>query len=342
MEKTQNEQMLYIFENQFHLLNDCKYCYFYDDNEYKKQLDHNIGYILNEYKGTGYRNYNGTIINNTTKYLNEPIVDVNDSFYQIHILNNYILDIPKYNEEIILYRWLRNSSTNPNFKNYLKVGNIVPVDQFVSCGVFIENFNETYFRIILPKNFPFLFLEKSSNCSLEHTECILPYTLDKTGKTLNYGFKVLDIIENKNYKEDYQFKLNEYNTKLNNITEFDKYKTIIKNILDEVQMKPFIKHLITITPVILKNSIKFENFDNIHNNNIKPKFESTYYNMNINFFSRLFQWDNNRDILFEIIEKIKNKYDLKHKEKLTKDLDIHNIIKNLQDEFNYKKILLEF
>lgn len=114
-----------------------------------------------------------------------------------YILNTFILSVPRHDSEVVVYRRLARVQTY--LKNYylenLQVGKILPVFHFQSTGkVPVDSWDkdeevEIVFRIRLPAYFPYYVMETSTN--LEHSEVILPYTTDPTGRHLTYGYKVL-------------------------------------------------------------------------------------------------------------------------------------------------------
>ena len=118
----------------------------------------------------------------------------------ILIFNRGILNAPVYIKSISLWRYLHESSIL--YHQYSEVGNIVPVDRFLSTGTSpIErksSRDRILLRIDLPPTFPFWMLSSGVEYteSLEHREVVLPYTTDISGKTLDYGLLVKKVTKN--------------------------------------------------------------------------------------------------------------------------------------------------
>lgn len=110
-----------------------------------------------------------------------------------------ILTAPKTTRSLTVWRYL-NVTTAAIEHRYTQVGDIVPVDRFLSTGSSPIDPNRTHgilLRIDLPPEFPFWMLssEVSYTASIEHREIVLPYTTDPSGKTLDYGLKIKKVIK---------------------------------------------------------------------------------------------------------------------------------------------------
>jgi hypothetical protein len=207
-----------------------------------------VKYILSQYKGPFFSESRDNILKNTIGKIDGDKLIINKDIpspkylnialllqtYSNYILNRNILTLPKLNQQIILYRheygWVKEESVSKGYleylhKEYTKLNNIIPVAHFKSYSYRYDlNKVSSFFmtKIILPPNFPFYSYADPSTCKTsEACECLLPYTLDPTGKTLNYGLKILEVDNNFKNKGG---------------------------------------HMITVKPVLLDDPIKFRNF----------------------------------------------------------------------------------
>ena len=131
-----------------------------------------------------------------------------DSVYALHddiyVFLQGILDLPRYPKSFVCYRSLGrmlggSGMTLTQFQDDYKPGNILPITNFMSTGlIFNESFDSVVLKITVPANFPALFFYE--NCgfggatqNLEQSEVILPYTLDRTGKSLTHGLKIMKV-----------------------------------------------------------------------------------------------------------------------------------------------------
>jgi hypothetical protein len=189
------------------------------DNGYELKIFINhpvmVKNIISDYKSTKFMDFMKEMTRNTIGFIESDgykdlqkicegyIKDNREAIfnqYQIYIMNNTILKSPKLNKQIVLYRTetVRASEARIEYVNreYTKLNNIIPVAHFKSYSYrYSKEQVKDYFctKIILPPNFPFLSYGDPYSSTTEYGECILPYTLDPTGKTLNYGFKIIDI-----------------------------------------------------------------------------------------------------------------------------------------------------
>jgi hypothetical protein len=115
--------------------------------------------------------------------------------WAVFIMNNGILRAPRYKNELTLYRWLRDDASG-SVSHQWQTGEIVPNFQFLSTGFspYDKGGNfDILLKIQLPPDFPFFIISTQAakeKVNIEHREVVLPFTLDETGKTFNYGFLV--------------------------------------------------------------------------------------------------------------------------------------------------------
>ncbi|RKP16055.1 hypothetical protein ROZALSC1DRAFT_31842, partial [Rozella allomycis CSF55] len=134
---------------------------------------------------------------------------------ELIMFNNAILANRIKNDQIV-YRQLNYQSSNDrahmDFTKYTLVGAVIPVLSFTSTaytryakdiksGYRASIFDGIVLEILLPKGFPGLnygngkLAKEWCRHDFDEKEVLLPFTLDETGNTLNYGFKVLRVRE---------------------------------------------------------------------------------------------------------------------------------------------------
>lgn len=193
---------------------------------YDSGMEHtNFDHIRVAYKGIEFAKMNKNLYYRSSKNFYDRINETNRYSCQTSDLNgnscqflhneNYlflqgILDLPKFNQEVILYRSISRTMGAEGkrdiykyLENY-KVGKVLPNHIFTSTGLFpseSETENTILLKIHLPANFPAMFW--FADCggdyhqTLEMTEVVLPYTTERSGRHLTWGFKVTKIEKNK-------------------------------------------------------------------------------------------------------------------------------------------------
>lgn len=114
----------------------------------------------------------------------------------IFLLLSSILHCPLYPRTLTLWRYLSTASGTVEH-NFTQVGEIVTVERFMSTGTspMTRSTYAVLLKIELPPNFPFWMLSGGiEQIDIEHREVVLPYTLDATGRTLNYGLLIKKVI----------------------------------------------------------------------------------------------------------------------------------------------------
>ncbi len=118
------------------------------------------------------------------------------------LINKFILNLPRNDEEIIVYRSLTRSAYNPYILQYYmklkEIGTIIPYFHLQSTGAVPafgpkekESDDLVVLEIIIPKNMPYYagFLHPQPN--VETSEILLPYCKYNNSLSLTYGYKSL-------------------------------------------------------------------------------------------------------------------------------------------------------
>ncbi len=135
------------------------------------------------------------------------------NFDAIYILLQVILDQPRYDKEIILFRQLGREMGSQGFsgkpveflKENYKIGETYLNKFFKSTGMNLGEGegieNKVVLKIIVPKEFPvFVYYAFCGANSLEDSEVVLPYTTDRSGNSLTYGLYVEKVEYKKIFK----------------------------------------------------------------------------------------------------------------------------------------------
>lgn len=173
----------------------------FEDHYFKDQKSHLGAYQY--YNSDGYKYLNGNTIarydknnlwNDTTIY--------GDKHEDIYFLQSSILDMPRFNEKITLYRHGGINSFSKNFQ----VGKVYPADIMLSTGFYNWSNSGKLLKINIPANFPLLISSSDCGDTLgkseiggfvygEGSQVLLPYTTDPRGMKLTFGWKFIGVNE---------------------------------------------------------------------------------------------------------------------------------------------------